>query len=108
MSMLFWLVASHFVCDYPLQSEFIAVGKNPAKSPHNGVPWYWIMAGHAFTHGAGVALVTGSTALGMAETVLHFFIDWLKCKGHTTIGQDQLLHIDCKLLWFTLVLMQVA
>lgn len=101
--MLFYLLCSHFVCDYPLQSDFIAVGKNPAKSPLNGVHWFWIMCGHAFTHGAGVSVVTGSVALGIAETVAHFFIDLAKCKGMTTCNEDQLLHILCKAVWFLCV-----
>ena len=69
LTLFFMLLCSHFVCDYPLQSEFIAVGKSPLKSPHCGVPWYYIMAGHAFTHGAGVFIVTGSVWLGIASRV---------------------------------------
>ena len=98
--MLFWLICSHFICDYPLQSDFIAIGKSPKKSPYNGVPWFWIMAGHSFTHGAGVALVTGSVVLGICETIAHFFIDIAKCMGWTTINTDQLLHLGCKLAWW--------
>lgn len=104
MTVLFYLICSHFVCDYPLQSDFIAVGKNPAKSPHNGVPWYWIMLAHAFTHGCGVALVTGNVWLGIAETIAHFFIDGAKCDGLTSINTDQWLHIGCKVLWFVIFL----
>ena len=105
MTTLFYLIASHFICDYPLQSEFIAVGKNPAKSPHNGVPWYWIMWGHAFTHGAGVALATGIWWLGALETLAHFCIDHAKCMGATDIDDDQWLHIGCKGIWFFIWLM---
>ena len=101
--MLFYLLASHFVCDYPLQSDFIAVGKSPLKSPHNGVPWYWIMTGHCFTHGLGVALATGNVWLGIAETVVHFVIDVAKCLGYTSINTDQYLHILCKLAWWALM-----
>lgn len=97
---LFLLICSHFVCDYPLQSDFIAVGKNPAKSPYNGVHWFWIMCGHSFTHGAGVAIVTNNVWLGISETVAHFLIDLAKCKGLTNIHTDQFLHIICKLVWF--------
>lgn len=100
MTVLFYLIASHFVCDYPLQSDFIAIGKNPEKGIYNGVPWYWIMAGHSFTHGAGVALATNNVWLGIIETVCHFFIDVAKCVRLTTINEDQLAHIGCKLAWF--------
>lgn len=97
--MLFYLLCSHFVCDYPLQSDFIAVGKSPKPGTLNGVPWLWIMLGHCFTHGAGVAFVTGSVGLGIAETVAHFVIDVAKCLKLTTINADQGLHILCKLVW---------
>jgi hypothetical protein len=99
METAFLLVCSHFVCDYPLQSEFIAVGKNPAKSPYHGVPWFWIMAAHAFTHGLGVFLATRWISLGIAETVIHFGIDWAKCRDWFGINVDQLLHLTCKALW---------
>lgn len=66
---LFLLICSHFVCDYPLQSDFIAVGKNPAKSPYNGVHWFWIMCGHSFTHGAGVAIVTNAQIQRTIDTM---------------------------------------
>jgi hypothetical protein len=98
--MFFYLLCSHFVCDYPLQSDFIAVGKSPKKGSLNGVPWPYTMAGHAFTHGAGVSMVTGSVVLGIAETVAHFIIDVLKCYGITNIHIDQALHIACKLAWW--------
>lgn len=103
MTTLFYLLASHFVCDYPLQSDFIAIGKSPKKSPYNGVPWFWIMAGHSFTHGAGVALATNNVWLGIAETVAHFIIDTAKCMGFTSINTDQFLHIACKLAWLAIL-----
>lgn len=107
MTTFFYLIASHFICDYPLQSDFIAVGKNPDKSPHNGVPWQWIMLAHAFTHGCGVALATGNVWLGMAETVAHYVIDFGKCDdsfgtGASAANIDQWLHIGCKVLWYAI------
>jgi len=104
--MLFYLICSHFLCDYPLQSDFIAIGKSPLKGSHNGVPWYWIMLSHAFTHGAGVGIVTGDVLLGILETIAHFFIDVAKCMGITTINQDQFLHIGCKLVWWIIILVK--
>lgn len=100
MTTFFYLIASHFVCDYPLQSDFMAVGKDEQNSPHHGVPWYWILFAHSITHGTGVALVTGNVWLGIAETYFHFNIDGAKCDGLITVNQDQWLHIACKVLWF--------
>lgn len=98
--LLFLLIAFHFVCDYSLQSDFIAVGKNPANPQTNGVPWYWIMTSHAFVHGAAVAILTQSVLLGLAEVVIHFVIDVGKCKKLINADQDQCLHLACKILWW--------
>lgn len=104
MTTLFYLIASHFICDYPLQSEFIAVGKDERNSPYKGVSWGWIMFAHAITHGTGVALATSNVWLGIAETIAHFNIDGAKCDGMISTNTDQLLHIGCKLLWFAIFL----
>lgn len=98
----FLLVAFHFVCDYSLQNDFMAVGKNPANKETNGVPWYWIMASHSFVHGAAVAILTQSVLLGLAETVIHFIIDVGKCKKLINADQDQCLHVACKILWWAI------
>lgn len=103
----FLLIAFHFVCDYSLQNDFMAVGKNPATRQTNGVPWYWIMASHAFVHGAAVAILTNSVILGLAETIIHFIIDVSKCRKLINADQDQCLHLMCKILWWVIVCFQV-
>lgn len=75
----FALVLVHLVADYCLQSDSVAVGKNPANSPYKTVPWYYWMAGHVAAHAAGVWLVTGSAALAAMEFAAHYAIDWWKC-----------------------------
>lgn len=104
---LFWLVFGHMLADYPLQTDFIAKGKN-RNTAIPGVPWYYIMTAHAFMHGGAVGLFTGSMVLAFAETVVHFFIDVAKCEGYTNIHVDQALHIVCKLLWVILLLTGVV
>lgn len=101
--MLFYLVCSHFICDYPLQSSYMAIGKNP-KSRNEGPAWFWIMAAHCFTHGAGVALATGSVWLGVAEVVAHFCIDTGKCLGWYDLNFDQIMHLVCKVAWWLMAL----
>lgn len=96
------LVAVHFVADYPLQTDFVAKFKCRAASLP-AVPWYYVMAGHAATHGLGVGLATGSVGIGCLEAVAHFGIDVLKCDGLTNIHVDQLLHVLCKAAWVALV-----
>lgn len=98
MSTLFWLIVSHCVCDYPLQGDFLAQGKNH-KQALVGVPWYVCLAAHSMIHAGGVALATGSVELGMCEFVAHGVIDFLKCEGLLKFKQDQMLHIMCKVIW---------
>jgi len=97
--MVFFLIAGHALADYPLQSEFMAIGKGSREKPHNGVPWYYCLGAHCLVHGLVVALMTGYVFLGIAETVAHWFIDDAKCRKWTGIHTDQALHIACKLLW---------
>lgn len=104
MSVLFWLIVSHFVCDYPLQSDFMAKGKN-RHTAITGMSWWIIMAAHCAVHAGGVALATSNWKLGIAEFVFHYFIDCGKCEGVLGFKGDQALHLACKGFWFTLVLM---
>lgn len=98
MTTLFWLLFAHAVCDYPLQGDFLAKGKNH-KAPLAGVPWWICLVAHSLIHGGGVALATGSVTLGACETVLHAGIDYRKCDGGYGFAVDQSLHVACKILW---------
>lgn len=104
MTSLFTLVATHFLCDYPLQGDFIGKFKNrnvgkrdPAWNAKSPIPWWHLMTAHAFIHGLGVLAVTSRIELAVFETVAHFIIDVLKCEGYTDINIDQALHIACKI-----------
>jgi hypothetical protein len=101
-SMLFYLIAGHSVADYPLQGDFLARAKNHV-TPVAGVPWGIALFAHAIIHGAFVAAITGSVALGMAETVVHAAIDYAKCDGWTNLVGDQALHVACKVVWLGLL-----
>lgn len=96
--MAFALLGWHLLADYPLQGDFMARAKNHT-APLPGVPWETILASHAGIHGAGVALITGSVILGIAETLSHAVIDYAKCAGRLTIRQDQAYHLACKVAW---------
>jgi hypothetical protein len=89
---------AHFLCDYPLQTDKVALGKCPG-SDVVGVPWRYWMAGHCGTHALAVALITGVPLLGAAEFIAHFVIDTLKCKKAISLDTDQSLHLICKVLW---------
>lgn len=87
------LLGAHWVCDYPLQGDFLATAKQ--KGP---LRFYHLWA-HAGIHGASVALVTGNVWLGLAEWLAHTVIDELKVRGRSTFALDQTLHIVCKAVW---------
>lgn len=97
--LLFYLLAAHGVCDYPLQGDFLARGKNHT-APLAGVPWYQCLFWHAMIHAGAVALITHSLTLGLAELLLHFVIDYMKCDGHFTFNGDQATHVLCKVVWW--------
>ena len=111
LALFFALVIGHALADYPLQGEFLAMGKNrhhAASIPNagRGKPshiWIHCMVSHCLIHSATVWIVTGLFAYAVAEFCLHFIIDFLKCENVTTFTQDQLLHIGCKAVFVALI-----
>jgi hypothetical protein len=108
LTVWFLLCLGHFVADYPLQSDFMAKGKNrfrpvdPATIPPGQKPmlvWPWILTAHAGTHGAAVYLVTGMPILAALEILSHWLIDYGKCANRYGIHADQAMHLGCKLIW---------
>lgn len=92
------LFAGHALCDYPLQGDFLAKGKNH-KLPIFGVPWYQCLGAHALIHAGMVLLITHSPLLAVAEFIIHAATDYIKCDGRITFNQDQAIHYACKLVW---------
>src|SRR5512135_2500192 len=97
----FSLVAMHFVLDYPLQGDTVAVQKSPLCNPQlsKAVPWYYWMTAHSLMHGGGVLLLTGSLELALIESVVHFVTDYRKCQGKISIHTDQAIHLICKAVY---------
>jgi hypothetical protein len=98
--LLLMLCAGHALCDFPLQSDILALGKNRHKgygSPR--FPWWQLMLAHCLIHGGTVALITGNVWCGIAELVIHFFIDYWKCEGAFSFEYDQSIHYLMKLGW---------
>lgn len=106
--MILWLlIVSHALIDFPLQGDFLAKGKNH-KAPLPGVPWYACLAAHALIAGGAVSLVTGRLDLGVVEALLHARIDYLKNdgglgEGATAFNIDQAFHVLCKVAWWAVV-----
>ena len=97
-ALLFWLLVAHAVCDYPLQGDFLARGKN-RWNPIPGISWLQCLLAHALIHGGSVALATGSISLGIAETVVHAATDYGKCAGRYGFNEDQAMHVLWKVMW---------
>jgi hypothetical protein len=101
LTTFFFLFTSHFLFDFPLQGDAVAREKSrhSTSTLQQQVPWYYWLTAHAACHAMGVALVTGSVALGLCELAAHWLIDLLKCEGKYSIHVDQALHLACKLAW---------
>ena len=91
------LILAHFLCDFALQNDKMAVEKCPGWDAT--LPWYWWLISHAGTHGLAVSLLTGVPILGLFELVLHAVIDYSKCRFRLSLTLDQLLHAFCKMAW---------
>lgn len=101
----FALAIGHAVADFPLQGDFLAQCKNralliklndPARPP---AMWLPCMAAHCLIHAGMVWLITSSCLLGVVEFVIHWLLDWVKCRGRTTFVQDQALHYVTKIAY---------
>lgn len=101
-NILFLLIISHFVCDFNLQTDRMAVEKVQGKD--KTLNWRWWLGSHCATHALAVTLITSSTILGFLEFIMHWIIDYLKGKNYYSLFIDQLLHLGCKLIWFFILL----
>ncbi|MDG1356958.1 MAG: DUF3307 domain-containing protein [Akkermansiaceae bacterium] len=104
------LAIGHVVADFPLQGIFLSQAKNRnqklsqqlnSKSPR--CVWLHAMSAHSLIHCGAVWLITGSVILGLAEFVLHWFIDFTKCENWTGFNTDQFLHYLCKIIYVALI-----
>lgn len=100
------LIGGHFLCDYPLQGDFLSRAKNRT-IPIPGVPWWQALAAHSAIHGAFVALITGIWWLFILEAAVHWATDDAKCRSRISFNADQGIHIACKIVWlFVWMVMQ--
>lgn len=95
------LLFGHAIADFGLQTDFMIKAKNRnfKKIDRLGTPWIYFLIAHGFIHGFFVWWVTGNIYLGLAETILHAWIDFGKGEKWFSIHADQMLHILCKLFW---------
>ena len=99
--LLFALIIGHAAADYPLQGDFLAIHKdrNVSRGGSPAFPktlWLHCLAAHSLIHAGVVWLITGRVVFALAEFVLHFTLDAVKCEKLTGYHTDQLLHVLCK------------
>jgi hypothetical protein len=102
LNLLALLCMGHFLGDFGLQSDRMALEKCPGCS--ESMNWRWWLTGHGAIHGLLVGLITGQPLLGLAEWGLHSLIDLGKCQRRYRMGADQGLHLLCKGVWAALAL----
>lgn len=99
-AIFFKLLVGHALADYPLQGDFIGKFKSwQVASPIPETIWPWLLSAHALIHGGFVYAITGHLWMGIAETLIHWMIDFAKCSGWTNFHADQTLHVICKVAW---------
>jgi hypothetical protein len=100
-NLLILLVLGHWLGDYALQSDRMAVEK--CQGCDQVLHWRWWLTAHGGIHGFLVAWITGVPLLGLAEWGIHVLIDWGKCRHRYGMALDQGLHMACKALWVLLL-----
>lgn len=109
--LFFALSIGHAFADFPLQGDFLSRGKNRhmepprladgKESPSN--LWMWLMSAHCLIHAGFVWLISGFFIFALAEFVLHWLIDVLKCEGRTSFATDQWLHLISKAAYVVII-----
>jgi len=104
-SYFFQFLVGHAAADFVLQPRAMGKGKDRNSAIHRRVdgedfpPWYIWLTAHSLIHGGAVFLVTGSAMIGAVEVLLHWITDFSKCEGWLSFGQDQALHVGCKIAY---------
>jgi len=90
------LIFGHALADYPLQQEFLAVGKAQGWP---GIHRIYCLFWHSLIHAGFVLYITNNLYFAGFELIIHMIIDELKVRKITNYEVDQLLHIICKILY---------
>ena len=106
--LFFKLLIGHALCDFSLQTDSMAKGKNRHRktdAPPGAAyapSWYFWLPAHALIHAGAVLVVTGNHWFAVAELVLHSAIDFGKCENWYGMRTDQAAHVLCKVIYAVL------
>lgn len=87
------LLGFHFLCDYPLQGDFVAKFKARKIDGKHNIFWKHCLTSHSYIHALPLLLLTGSLLASAFLFVTHWIIDFLKCENKISLNQDQALHL---------------
>jgi hypothetical protein len=99
--MLFKLLISHALCDFSLQTPWMAANKNRHNKPTDDalpagqrlqLTWPYVLTAHALIHAGGAWIATERVEAAAGMFVSHLMLDAAKCEGWWNIHLDQLLH----------------
>ena len=97
---LVYMLAAHFLLDYPLQGDWWSKAKNPTLVLVPGERiWPLSLLGHALVHATAVQIITGSWILFAVELAIHALTDYLKCNLRFGYNADQHIHLACKVAY---------
>ena len=107
MILFFAMAIGHALGDYPLQGSFLASGKNRhidsstffGGNEASPILWVHSLTAHSLIQAGMVWIVTGSATLALAEFVVHWIIDFVRCEKWIGFSMDQALHFSCKLIY---------
>ncbi|MFV1993915.1 MAG: DUF3307 domain-containing protein [Verrucomicrobiales bacterium] len=111
LKLFFAFGIAHAVADFPLQGAFLSKHKNrnvppPSIDGFGELPstlWIYCLTAHSLVHAGFVWILTGSAALGLAEFLVHWLIDFAKSEKWTSFHLDQFLHILTKVFYVGLI-----
>lgn len=99
-----YLLAAHYLADYPLQADFIAREKNKRLAKLNASTFILFL--HCFIHAFLVYVITKSWLAFFIMLTSHYVIDLAKNNDMIDFMTDQLLHIVVIVMLAGLVVLQ--
>ena len=101
--LLFKLLISHFLCDFALQTPWIAQNKNRHNAPKdNALPpgqqpqtiWPYVLTAHAMIHAGGTWVAMGEPLAAGFMFLTHWALDYMKCENLWGFHTDQFMHLS--------------
>lgn len=115
-TLTFLLICGHALGDFAIQTTWVATNKNrhvrdnlsPEDRGRFQVIWPWLLTAHSLHHGLIVFLITQKIELAVAETAVHWVIDFGKTENWYGFHLDQILHVVTKFVWVALLYFQIV